>query len=431
MTKLLEIVLPLALLLLLLGIGMSIGFAMIVSGLVGIVMLTDFSVGASLLATGPHTTTQSFSLTTIPMFILMAMFLSQSTVITQLFSAAKAWLGRLPGGLAIASIGAGAGLGAMSGSSIAATASLAGTTVPEMRKAGYSERLSLGSVASAGTLAPMIPPSLVLIIYGVATETSVSDLFMAGIIPGLMIAALYMTVIAAWQLLRPEVAPKVVKISWTERFRSLIGVFPALLLIVVVLVGIYTGWVTATEGGALGAIGALLVGWAFGGLRGAGVLVALRKTVELTASLFIIVIGAAILTQYITLTGVTQQLADFIERAGFPPLLVIIIILLVYLVLGMFLDSAGMMLLTLPVFFPLVMSFGYDPIWFGILVALTCEAGLLTPPVGMNVYITAATAGGRIDDGFRGVMPFYGAMIFMAVVLLMFPQIATFLPSLR
>lgn len=427
----LEIVLPLGLLLVLLAVGMSIGFAMIVVGLLGIAMMTGFDIGAALLATSPYATTQSFSLTTIPMFILMAMLLDNSSVITQLFSAAKAWLGRLPGGLAIASIGAGAGLGAMSGSSVAATASLAGTTVPEMRKSGYSERLSLGAVASAGTLAPMIPPSLVLIVYGVATETSISDLFVAGIIPGLMIAALYMAVIAVWRLVRPEIAPMAPSVSWGERFRSLIGVGPALLLIVLVLGGIYTGIVTATEGGALGAVGALLVGWIFGELRGKGVMKALRRTVELTAALFIIVIGASILTQYITLTGLTQDLASFVERAGFPPWLVLTIIILVYLVLGMFLDSAGMMLLTLPVFFPLVVGLGYDPVWFGILVALTCEAGLLTPPVGMNVYITAATAGGKIADGFRGVMPFYGAMIVMAVLLIAFPEIATFLPSLR
>lgn len=429
--RVLETILPMGLLLVLLAIGMSIGFAMIIAGLLGIAMMTSFDVGTSLLATGPHSTTQSFSLTTIPMFILMAMFLSNSTVITQMFTAAKAWLGRMPGGLAIASIGAGAGLGAMSGSSIAATASLAGTTVPEMRKNGYSERLSLGAVASAGTLAPMIPPSLVLIIYGVATETSISALFVAGIIPGLMIAALYMIVIAAWQLLRPEIAPKAPKISWAERFRSLTGVVPALLLIIFVLGGIYSGVVTATEGGALGAIGALIVGWVFGGLRGTGVIQALRRTAELTAALFIIVIGASILTQYITLTGLTQDLVSAVEQAGLPPLLILVIILIVYLVLGMFLDSAGMLLLTLPVFFPLVVSLGYDPIWFGILVALACEAGLLTPPVGMNVYITAATAGGKIADGFRGVVPFYGAMIVMAVLLIMFPQIATFLPSLR
>jgi C4-dicarboxylate transporter, DctM subunit len=427
----LEILLPLALLLALLAIGMSIGFAMAIVGFLGIAMMTGFDIGAALLATGPYSTTQSFSLTTIPMFILMAMFLNNSTVITQLFTAAKAWLGRLPGGLAIASIGAGAGLGAMSGSSVAATASLAGTTVPEMRRSGYSERLSLGAVASAGTLAPMIPPSLVLIVYGVATETSISDLFVAGVIPGLMIAVLYMAVIVIWQLLRPEIAPKAPKVSWGERFRALTGVGPALLLIAIVLGGIYSGVVTATEGGAIGAVGALLVGWFFGGLRGQGVLKALRRTVELTAALFIIVIGASILTQYITLTGLTQDLASFVERSGFPPLLILVIIILVYLVLGMFLDSAGMMLLTLPVFFPLVMSLGYDPVWFGILVALTCEAGLLTPPVGMNVYVTAATAGGRIADGFRGVMPFYGAMILMAVLLIMLPEIATFLPSLR
>lgn len=427
----LEIIVPLTLLLALLALGTPVGFAMIGTGLLGIAMIWDLGSGLALLATGPRAATQSFTMAAIPLFILMAEFLGASTVIKQIFETARAWLGRLPGGLAVASVGAGAGMGALSGSSIAATASLAGTTVPEMRQSGYSERLSLGAVASAGTLAPMIPPSLVLIIYGVTTETSIADLFAAGIVPGLILAVLYCLVIIIWQLLKPEIAPKGPKTSWSERFRSLTGTVPALLLIVFVLGGIYTGIVTATEAGALGALGALVVGLLFGQLKREGILRALRRTVELTATLFIIIIGAKIFTQYVTLTGVTQSLSEYVQNAGFPPLLIILIIVLVYIVLGSFLDSAGMMLLTLPVFFPLVVSLGYDPIWFGILVALTCEVGLLTPPVGMNVYVTVASGGGRLGDGFWGVMPFYAACIVMAALLIAFPEIATFLPSLN
>ncbi|WP_435110967.1 TRAP transporter large permease [Nocardiopsis synnemataformans] len=426
----LEILLPTALLLVLLTLGTPVGFAMIVTGLLGIAMIWGPDAGLALLATGPRAATQSFTMTAIPLFILMAEFLGASTVIRQMFGTARAWLGRLPGGLAVASVGAGAGMGALSGSSIAATASLAGTTVPEMRKSGYSEKLALGAVASAGTLAPMIPPSLVLIIYGVTTETSIADLFTAGIIPGLVLAFLYCLVIAGWQLLRPEIAPKGPKVSWSERFRSLTGTAPALLLIALVLGGIYSGLVTATEAGALGALGALVVGAAFGGLRREGIVRAMRRTIELTATLFIIIIGAKLFTQYVTLTGMTQSLSQFVQDAGFPPLLIILIIMLVYIALGAFLDSAGMMLLTLPVFFPLVVGLGYDPVWFGILVALTCEVGLLSPPVGMNVYVTVASGGGRLGDGFRGVTPFYGACLVMALLLVAFPDIATFLPSL-
>lgn len=425
-----ELLIPTVLLLVLLALAVPIGFAMIVTGVIGLTLMVDLDFAADLLTTGPHASTQSYSMTTVPMFVLMALFLGESTIIKQLFRTASNWIGRWPGGLALASIATGAGVGAMSGSSIAATASLSGTTVPEMRRAGYSEPLALGAVASAGTLAPMIPPSLVLIIYGVATETSISDLFAAGIIPGLMIAALYGVVVVGWQILRPEVAPKAAKVSWPTRIRSLSGVIPSLILVIMVLGSIYSGIMTATEGGAMGAFGALLVGVVFGGLRAPGIWKAIRRTVELTASLFLIVIGAGIFTQYVTVTGITQQLSLWIQEAGIAPVMVIAIIFVLYLVLGAFLDSAGMMLLTLPVFFPLVESLGFDAIWFGIVVALACEAGLLTPPVGMNVYVTAATTGGSIIDGFKGVTPFYVAILLMGVLLVMFPGIATWLPSL-
>lgn len=426
-----EFLIPLVILAVLLYIGTPVGFAMAGAGVVGIAMLTSLDTSLALLATGPHTSTQSFSLTAVPMFILMSEFLGASTLVVRLFDTARAWVGRVPGGLAVASIGAGAGMGALSGSSVAATASLAGTTLPEMRKSGYSERLALGSVASAGTLATLIPPSVPLLIYGITTETSIIDLFTAGIIPGIILAVVFAGVVVGWQRMRPDIAPMGPRTTWGERGSSLVHTLPAILLIILVLGGMYSGIVTSSEAGAIGAIGALVVGMAFGGLRGKGMVAALRRTAELTAAIFIIVIGAKLFSQFMTLSGVTQNLADFVSEAGFPPLLVLVIILLVYAVLGCFMDGLGMMLLTLPVFFPLVTDLGYDAVWFGIIIALVIELGLITPPVGLNVYVTVGSGRGDLGAAFRGVTRFYVAVVILVVLLIAFPEIATWLPSLR
>lgn len=426
-----ELIIPLVLLLGLLVIGTPVGFAMAGAGIVGVWMVTEFDTMTALLGSRPHGTTQSFSLTALPMFILMAEFLGASTLVNKLFDAARSWVGRMPGGLAIASVGAGAGMGALSGSSAAATASLARICVPQMRKSGYDERLSLASVSSAGTLAAMIPPSIPLLMYGATTETSVVDLFSAGIIPGLLLALFFAITIAVWQWRRPDIAPFMPRASWRERLISLRHTLPALLLVAIVLGGMYAGIITTTEAGAFGALGALVVAVAFGGLRLKGILSALRRSVEITAAVFIIVIGAKIFTQFLTLTGVTQDLAAAISAADIPPMLVIVLILLVYTVLGCIMDAIGMLLLTLPVFFPIVVGLGFDPVWFGILVALIIELGMITPPVGLQVFITAGTTGGDIAAGFRGVTRFYFAVVAVAVLLIVFPAIATYLPSLR
>jgi C4-dicarboxylate transporter DctM subunit len=426
-----DLLIPMLILGVLLFIGTPVGFAMAAAGIVGIATLTSLDTSLALLATGPHTSTQSFSLTAVPMFILMAEFLGASTLVSKLFDTARAWFGRVPGGLAVASIGAGAGMGALSGSSVAATASLAGTTVPEMRKSRYDERLALGSVASAGTLATMIPPSVPLLIYGITTETSIIDVFSAGIIPGIILAIFFVGVVLMWQRKRPDIAPIGARVAWGERVASLVHTLPAILLVGLVLGGMYSGIVTASEAGAIGAIGALAVGMAFGGLRGKGMVAALRRTAELTAAIFIIVIGAKLFSQFMTLSGVTQNLAKFVSEGGFPPLLVLVIILLVYAVLGCFMDGLGMMLLTLPVFFPLVTGLGYNAVWFGIIIALVIELGLITPPVGLNVYVTAGSGRGDLGAAFRGVTRFYVAVVGLVVLLIAFPEIATWLPSLR
>ncbi|PBC43764.1 C4-dicarboxylate ABC transporter permease [Rhodococcus sp. ACPA4] len=426
-----ELLIPIALLIALLAIGTPVGFAMAGAGIVGIWAIDGFATPAALLATGPHGATQGFSLTALPMFILMAEFLGASTIVGRMFEAARAWVGRLPGGLAIATVGAGAGLGTISGSSVASTASLSRICIPEMRKSGYDDRLSMSSVASAGTLAVMIPPSVPLLMYGITTETSIVDLFTAGILPGIILAVLFALTIVVWQKMRPGIAPLASPSSWRERFATLQHTGPALLLVLIVLGGMYSGIVTATEAGAVGALGALIVAYIFGNLRWSGMLMAMRRTVEVTAAVFIIVIGAKLFTQFLTLTGITQDLTRAIGESAIPSLLVIVLIFAIYAVLGCFMDGIGMMLLTLPVFFPLVVGLGYDPIWFGIMVALVIELGLITPPIGLNVYIASGTSGGNLGLAFKGVTRFYVAAVITAALMVAFPEIVTYLPSLR
>ncbi|RKQ85124.1 tripartite ATP-independent transporter DctM subunit [Mycolicibacterium mucogenicum 261Sha1.1M5] len=426
----LEILIPLLLLVGLMAFGVPVAFAMLLSGAVGMLFVSNFSLVEGLLAITPYATTSTFTYSVIPLFILMAEFLSQSTIASRLFVTARAWTGRVPGGLAASTIGAGAAMGTISGSSLATTSTLARVAVPEMRKAGYDDRLSVSSAASGGVLAAMIPPSILLLMYGVTTETSISKLFAAGILPAILQAVLFIVLIIVWVKVKPGTAPVSASTSWREKFSSLGSTFPALILIVFVLGGIYSGIVTVLEAGAIGAFGALLVGMAFGGLRWTGIRIALQRAVETTASIFLVIIGAKIFAQYVTLTGITQSLSRIIADAGLPPLLVLCCVILVYLVLGMFMDAIGAMLLTLPIFFPLITSLGYDGIWFGIIVVLMIEIGLLTPPLGLNVFVATSVSRADLRDVFSGSIWFVLVSLLTVAIVIAVPSIATFIPEI-
>ncbi|UTX54339.1 TRAP transporter large permease [Leucobacter aridicollis] len=426
----LEIVVPLLLLLALMALGVPVAFSMLLAGVVGMLFVSDFGLVEGLLAITPQAVTSTFTYSVIPLFILMAEFLSGSTIASRLFDTARAWTGRIPGGLAASTIGAGAAMGTISGSSLATTSTLARVAVPEMRKAGYSDKLSVSSAASGGVLAAMIPPSILLLMYGVTTETSISQLFAAGILPAILQAILFIVLIVVWVKVKPGTAPASAATSWSEKFRSLTSTFPALLLIILVLGGIYSGIVTVLEAGAIGAFGALIVGVVFGGLRWKAIREALQRAVETTASIFLVIIGAKIFAQYVTLTGITQSLTRVIADAGLAPLLVLMFVILVYLILGMFMDAIGAMLLTLPIFFPLITSLGYDGIWFGIIVVLMIEIGLLTPPLGLNVFVATSVTKADLRDVFGGSMWFVLISLVTVAIVIAVPQIATLLPSL-
>lgn len=427
----LELGVPLALLALLLIGGVHIGASLAISGTVGIVLIADWDVAFSSLGQSPYFTTSTYILSTIPMFVLMAEFLVGGTIPQRLFHAANVWTTRLPGGLALATIGASAGMGAMSGVSAASSATVSSVAVPEMRKYGYSDRLALGSVAAGGTLSVLIPPSVTLIVYGVLTETSISGLFIAGIVPGVLTAFAYSAVVVIWVTKNRSLAPATpTKYPLVEKVRGLIRVWPILLLFGVVLGGLYGGIVTPTEAGAMGALGALLVSVLFGGLRSRGIVHATGRAIRTTCMVFFILIGANLFADYLALTRVAQNLTDLISEHQVAPLVVLVAVSVLFLVLGMFLDTLSVIVLTIPVIFPLLTAMDFEAIWVGIFAVKLIEIGLITPPLGMNVFTTVgALRQAKVEDAFRGATRFISAELAIVVLLVAVPGVALWLPS--
>ncbi len=425
------VTITLILLFVFLALGMPIAFALGISGSIGLIMLGGFQMFGGILQTTPYESVSSYLLSTIPMFILMAEFMTASGITKDLFFAANKWLGRLPGGLALAAIFAGTGMAAVSGSSTASAATLSSAAVPEMRRYGYQMDFSLGVVSIAGTLAVMIPPSIALILYGILTETGIGSLLIAGIIPGLLTAIGYMITVFIYVKLRPEVAPQVKEVvPLKEKFESIKYTWPMLLLIVAVIVAIYTGIVTPTEAGALGAFVAFLIALAMRRLTVQKVNQALSRTLRSTTMILFIVIGAMIFSYFVTVTQVTQNLISFIQASDISKWVVLAAVVVIYLILGMFLDQIAILILTLPFTFPLITSLGFDPIWFGVIVTKTVEIGLVTPPVGLNVFVASGVTGVSTAVAFRGVILFVFVELVILLLLILFPALSTWLPSL-
>jgi tripartite ATP-independent transporter DctM subunit len=347
-----------------------------------------------------------------------------------IFNACHKWLGRLPGGLGIATILAGAVLGAVSGSSTAAAATLSTSAVPQMKRYGYKTHFSMGVVSISGTLAILIPPSLALIMYGIFTETGVGSLLIAGIIPGILSALAYIVTVLIWVKRNPNVAPRIAeKPTFQEKVQSLRTIWPALVLFLVVIGGIYAGVVTATEAGALGAFATFVIVLLLRRLSFKNMNIAFKNTLRATAMIMTIVICAMVFGYFLTTTQVTQHLIEFIADSGVSKWTVLFFIVILYIVLGFFMDQIAILILTLPFTFPLMTSLGFDPIWFGILVTKLGEIGLITPPVGMNVFVAAGAAGVRPSEGFRGVTPFVICDMVVLLILILFPALSTWLPA--
>jgi tripartite ATP-independent transporter DctM subunit len=419
-----------ALLFLLLTIGLPVAFALLISGAIGLWLVGGYFPLAGVLKSAPYEDAASYTLSTIPMFILMAEFLTASAFTRDIFSAAHKWLAHRRGGLAYAAVAGGVMLAAVSGSSSAAAASLASAAYPEMRRYGYRDSFSTGCLAMIGTLAIMIPPSIGLALFGVLTETSVGKLLLAGFLPGVLTALGYVVAINFVVRIDPRAAPQTMpRYSWRERFLSMSTAWPVALLLVLVIVTIYAGIATPTEVGALGALGALGIGLVMRRMTWPLFAEAVRNATRNSTMILFIVAMAGVFGIFLTLTGAPQGLIGLIQSAGVERIYVLILILLVLLALGFFMDQLAILVLTVPITMPILLSLGYDPIWIGILYVKTAEIGLVTPPLGLNSFIVAATTKVPVGRVFSGIWPFVVVDLFVLAALVAFPEISLFLPQ--
>ena len=417
-------------LLILLFSKMPIGFVMGLVGFGGFCFLRGMAGGFALLDTIPYRTVANYSLCTLPLFVLMGQFTLHTKMSGELFNTMRVWLGRLPGGLAMAAVGGCAAFAATSGSSMATTATMAVASLPHMKKYNYASSLATGSIASGGTLGILIPPSVGFILYGIITEESIGKLFIAGILPGLLLTALFILTIFILTKINKRVGPPGPSTSIKEKIWSLKDVWPVLVLSVLVIGGLYGGFFTSTEAGAIGATGALIIGLLKRRLSWRGFLDSVLETGSLSAMIFIIIIGAMIFSTFLTASTIPASLAGSVSKLPVPPVVILLAVLAFYIILGAFMDINSGLLLTLPVTFPVVMNLGYDPIWFGVVSVLILEIGLVTPPVGLNVFVMKGVAPDvPILTIYQGIIPFFFAMLVCVFLLILFPKIAIFLPS--
>ncbi|MEX3008399.1 TRAP transporter large permease [Hoeflea sp. TYP-13] len=419
----------LGLLLVLVFLGVRVVFAAAVTGLFGLVELLGWGPAAGIVGTIPHSKSSTYALSVLPMFIFIGFLAFHAGMTRQLFEAARKWVGWVPGGLAVATVFATAGFAAVSGASTATSAVFARVAIPEMLKYGYDKKLAAGVVAAGGTLATLIPPSAILVIYAIIVEESVGRLLLAGFLPGLVSALIYAAIIVAWSLRKPEAAPSVSGFSWGERFATLPGLFPIMLVVLIIISAIYNGWATPTEAGALGA-GVVFVMALFRGTGAKTIRSALMESAKLTAMIFSLIWGVLIFVRFLGFSGLPEAFTLWITGLDAHPMVIMICILIAYAVLGMFMDAIGMLLLTLPVVYPAVMALGFDSIWFGIIVVKMAEVCLITPPIGLNCFVVNGVRPDiPLGQIFRGVMLFFIADVITIAVLLAFPEIVTWLPD--
>jgi C4-dicarboxylate transporter DctM subunit len=419
--------------LLLIAFRFPVGLALGGVALGGLFWLLGVTPTLGLLGSVPYSFSARWELSAIPMFLLMGTIAYYSGMTTSLYHAARMWLGFLPGGLAVASNFACAGFAAASGSSLATTVAMGRISIPEMLESGYDKGLATGVVASAGNLGSLIPPSVLMILYAVFAEQSVSQLFIAGILPGILTAVIYAAMIIARCKLNPALAPPIdQQVTWDDRLRVLAAIWPLPVLILAVIGGIYGGVVTPTEAGAFGAVLAFLIALLQGRMSWAILKRSAAEAIDSTATIFFVAIGAVLLTRFMAISGMPDYLVGLLGDWAVSPYFLVVGSAAVFLVLGMFLDPIGLMLLTLPIFLPLYDALDLHPIWIGILVVKYVEIGLMTPPVGLNVYAVKSIVGDDVPLGaiFRGVGWFLGCEVIIVGLLIVFPQIILFLPGL-
>lgn len=411
--------------------GLPIGFGMGIIGFAGIWYLTSANAMATMTGAIPYNLVSKYTFCVLPLFYLMANICLHSGLSKDLFAMVYKWIGRMPGGLSAAAIGAATIFGAVSASVVATSLTIGLVALPEMKRYKYQDELATACVAAGGVLGILIPPSATLIIYGIMTEQSIGELFIAGIIPGIILCIMFMMMIVGRCLINPTLGPRGPSFPLKEKVKSVGSTIEMLLLIVLVIGGLIIGWFTPTEAGAVGAAGAIAFSLIRRRLKWQGFKAALIETASGVGMVYMLLIGAFLFSGFLALSTIPMQTAEIISELALPNVVVIILIIIVYLILGCFIDALPMILLTIPVFYPIILKLSLDPIWFGIIIVLVVGMGVITPPVGICVYVIAGVAK-DVPMGaiFKGIVPFLIVEIIFTAILIAFPQIATFLPSL-
>jgi C4-dicarboxylate transporter, DctM subunit len=410
---------------------MPVGFLMALIGLVGFGSIVNFDAALNMMVKDLFDVFGSYSLTVIPLFILMGQIAYHAGISRRLFDVAYRFIGHWPGGLAIATIGACAGFSAICGSTNATAATMAAVTLPEMRRYGYRDSLATGVIAAGGSLGILIPPSVIFIIYGIMTEQSIGKLFVAGILPGILLTGLFVLTIVIWAKLRPDLAPPGPSTTWREKLASLSGLLETLALFLIVMGGLFLGFFTPTEAGGVGAFGALAIALIRKNITLPSFFQALAETTRISCMILVIVAGATVFGHFLAITRIPFDIANWVAGFHLPNYAVMAFIILTYFVGGCFLDALALIMLTVPIFYPVVTSLGYDPMWFGVVIVLVTQVGVITPPVGINVYVVSGVARDvPLHVIFRGVVPMLAALILATLLLIPFPWIALYLPGL-
>jgi len=419
----------LIILLLLFGTGIELGFGMALVGMVGFAYLNGWTAAMQLVGRDIYDVITNYGYTVFPLFILMGQIGFNAGIAVRLYDAAHKFIGHIPGGLAMATVMGATGFKAICGSSAATSATFASVAIPEMNRFGYDKKLSTGIVATVGTLGCIIPPSVVLIIFGVITEQSIGKLFMAGIIPGLLIALFFLGVIYGWAKVNPKIAPKSDRFPWSDKIRSLPEIIWVLLVFCVVVGGIMTGFFTPTEAGAVGTFAILVLAFIKKDLKFSGYTKSVTESLRTAGMILMLIAGSVILGHFIAVTNIPQKTAEWLVDLPLHRNLIMLLICLIYLFGGSFIDDLAFMILATPIFYPAVDRLGFDPIWFGIVIAITVAVGVVIPPVAVCVFVVKNITKVPMGEIYKGVLPFLISLIFVGILLFIFPQLALWLPA--
>jgi C4-dicarboxylate transporter DctM subunit len=419
-----------AVMILLFLLGMPVAFAMILVGFAGFAALTSTGAAFSNLARDVFAQFSSYPLSVIPMFILMGTFAYASGISRRLYETGYAWVGQFRGGLTMATVLACSGFAAICGSTTATVATMGKIALPEMKRYKYDDTLATGTVAAAGTLGILIPPSTIFIIYALLTEQSVGKLFVAGVLPGALLTLLFISTVILICLRNPKLGPTGPTTTWRHRLKALSGLTETVILFIFIIGGLFLGWFSPTQAGAMGAVGALVIGLARRELNWPRFVEAAKDGLRTACMVLFIIAGATVFGHFMTVTRIPFLLADWMAGLPLPPMAIVGIIAFVFFIGGFFMDSMALTVLLIPIFYPLLISLNIDLIWFGVIVVLLAEMGVITPPVGVNVFVMKGIAPDvPLESIFKGILPFLVALIVCLIILVVFPQIATFLPS--